>query len=62
MQAPAPGARFRFVQFEFAFPLGPPDGRYLTRADPDAEPDHILVLHTAGATPRPLLRRRRARP
>ena len=62
MQAPAPGARFRFVQFEFAFPLGPPDGRYLTRAEPDADPDHILVLHTAGATPRPLLRRRRARP
>jgi hypothetical protein len=56
-----PGARFPFVQFEFAFPLGPADGRYLTRAAPDAEPERILVLRTTGAPPRPLLGRRRAR-
>lgn len=61
MQAPPPGARFRFVQFEFAFPLGPADGRYLTRADPDADPERIIVLRTTGAPPRPLLGRRRPR-
>jgi hypothetical protein len=61
LEAPPPGARFRFVQFEFAFPLGPADGRYMTRADPDAEPEHILVLRTSGATPRPLIGRRRPR-
>ena len=61
MQAPPPGARFRFVQFEFAFPLGPADGRYLTRSEPDAEPERIIVLRTTGATPRPLLGRRKPR-
>lgn len=61
MQAPAPGARFRLVQFEFAFPLGPADGRYLTRAGPDAEPERIVVLRTTGAAPRPLIGRRRPR-
>ena len=59
--APPPGARFRFVQFEFAFPLGPADGRYLTRAELDAEPGHILVLQTTGAAPRPLIGKRRVR-
>jgi hypothetical protein len=61
VQAPAPGARFRFVQFEFAFPLGPPDGRYLTRSAPDAEPERIVVLRTTGAPPRPLLGRAKAK-
>ena len=61
MQAPPPGARFRFVQFDFAFPLGPSDGRYMTRADPDAHPGRILVLRTIGAPSRPLMGRRRAR-
>jgi hypothetical protein len=61
VQAPPPGARFRFVQFEFAFPLGPADGRYLTRAEPDADPERIIVLRTTGATPRPLLGRRKPR-
>jgi hypothetical protein len=61
VDAPPPGARFRFVQFEFAFPLGPADGRYLTRADPDAEPERILVLKTLGAAPRPLIGKRRPR-
>jgi hypothetical protein len=61
VEAPAPGARFRLVQFEFAFPLGPPDGRYLTRSGPDADPEGIIVLRSAGAAPRPLVGRRRAR-
>ena len=61
MQAPAPGARFRLVQFEFAFPLGPPDGRYLTRPAPDADPDRVIVLRSTGAAPRPLIGRRRPR-
>jgi hypothetical protein len=61
VQAPPPGARFRFVQFEFAFPLGPADGRYLTRADPEADPERIIVLRTTGAAPRPLMGRRRPR-
>jgi hypothetical protein len=61
VQAPPPGARFRLVQFEFAFPLGPADGRYLTRADPDADPERIIVLRTTGAPPRPLIGRRRPR-
>lgn len=61
MAGAGPGARFAFVQFEFAFPLGPVDGRYLTRSEPDAEPERILVLRTTGAPQRPLLGRRRAR-
>jgi hypothetical protein len=61
LAGPPPGARFRFVQFEFAFPLGPADGRYLTRAAPDAEPERILVLQTTGAVPRPLVGKRRVR-
>jgi hypothetical protein len=59
--APPPGARFRFVQFEFAFLLGPADGRYLTRAEAGAEPERVLVLQTTGTVPRPLIGRRRAR-
>lgn len=61
MQAPARGARFRLVQFEFAFPLGPPDGRYLTRSAPDADPERIVVLRTTGAAQRPLIGKRRPR-
>lgn len=61
MEAPPPGARFRFVQFEFAFALGPADGRYMTRPGPDGDPERVLVLRTTGTTPRPLLGRRRPR-
>jgi hypothetical protein len=52
---------FRFVQLEFPWALGPPDGRYLLRRDgdpPDAQPAHVLVLVTLGAPER---RRRFAR-
>jgi hypothetical protein len=57
----APEAPFAFVQFEFAFPLGPADGRYLRRAAPGAEPELIVALRTLGAPQRRLLRRRRPR-
>ena len=36
---------FVFVQFEFAWELGPPDGRYLLR-DAGGEPEHVVVLGT----------------
>jgi hypothetical protein len=35
---------FVFVQFEFPWPLGPEDGRYLLRAAPGAEPERVVVL------------------
>lgn len=55
-------ASFAFVQFEFAFPLGPEDGRYLRRAAPGADPELVVGLRTLGAPQRRLLRRRRPRP
>ena len=51
---------FRFVQFEFAFPIGPADGRYLRRLDAGGDPERVLVVRTIGAPPRPPRRRRRA--
>lgn len=63
---------FRFVQFEFPWALGPPDGRYVVR-DPGAgeaggragdaagPPSHVLVLATLGAPERRRLRDRRPR-
>ncbi len=56
-----PDARFRFVQLEFGFLLGPADGRYLERAAPETEPTRIVVLRTLGAAPRRLLKGRRPR-
>ena len=50
--------RFPFVQFEFAFPLGPADGRYVTRAEAGGEPERVVVLTTVGAPRRTRLRRR----
>jgi hypothetical protein len=35
---------FLFVQFEFPWELGPPDGRYLLRARDTEEPEHVVVL------------------
>lgn len=54
---------FRFVQVEFPWPLGPPDGRYLLRApaDPEGAPTHVLVFATLGAPERRRLTRGRAR-
>jgi hypothetical protein len=60
---------FRFVQVEYPWPLGPPDGRYLLRRTGDldrSEPTHVVVLATLGAQRRRALARlrsrRRARP
>ncbi|MGA2011028.1 MAG: hypothetical protein ABSH51_10940 [Solirubrobacteraceae bacterium] len=55
---------FRFVQVELPWRLGPPDGRYLLRAegDPEGPPAHVLVIATLGAPQRRrLIDRRRAR-
>ncbi|WP_445149139.1 hypothetical protein [Baekduia sp. Peel2402] len=51
MDAPAPGSRFRFVQLELPWALGPADGRYVLRGHA-GEPEHVLVLETIGAPPR----------
>lgn len=40
---------FIFVQMEFPWILGPPDGRYLLRAQQDGEPEHVVVLNTLAA-------------
>jgi hypothetical protein len=40
---------FVFIQLEFAWALGPPDGRYLLRDGPDADPERVVVLTTLGA-------------
>ncbi len=53
MSASAP--LFRFVQVEYPWALGPPDGRYLLRAPgapSDAAPAHVLVIATLGAPER----------
>jgi hypothetical protein len=51
LDAPAPGSRFRFVQLELPWALGPADGRYVLRGHA-GEPEHVLVLETVGTTPR----------
>jgi hypothetical protein len=43
-----PEQLFVFIQFEFPWELGPPDGRYLMRDAPDAEPERVIVLGTLG--------------
>ena len=40
---------FLFLQLEFPWELGPPDGRYLLRAQEGAEPERVVVLGTLGA-------------
>ncbi len=40
---------FLFVQMEFPWELGPPDGRYLLRAHATGEPERVVVLNTVGA-------------
>lgn len=55
--------RFRFVQLEYPWPLGPDPGRYSIREHLGEGVRHILVLHTLGAPERrTLVRRRRRRP
>ena len=69
-----PERLFLFIQLEFPWELGPPDGRYLLRArgalSPDqlagadaageAEPERVIVLGTLGAKRRAELGLRRA--
>jgi hypothetical protein len=52
---------FRFVQVEVPWAFGPPDGRYLVRAEGDGEapPSHVLVFATLGAMQRGRLASRR---
>jgi hypothetical protein len=40
---------FLFLQMEFPWELGPPDGRYLLRAREGAQPERVVVLGTLGA-------------
>ena len=56
---PAP---FGFVQLEFGFLLGPPDGSYMVRSAPETPLEAVLVLTTLGAPERRRLRGRRGRP
>jgi hypothetical protein len=44
-----PERLFIFIQLEFPWALGPPDGRYLLRAGADGEPEHVVVLGTLAA-------------
>ncbi len=44
-----PDRFFLFVQFEFPWQLGPPDGRYLMRAKEGDDPERVVVLGTLGA-------------
>jgi len=52
---------FAFSQIEVPWPLGPPDGRYLVRAEgahPQAPPSHVLLFATLGAARRGRMTRR----
>jgi hypothetical protein len=62
LAAKPPTAPFGFVQLEFGFLLGPPDGSYMVRSGPEGPLDAVLVLGTLGALERRRLRGRRARP
>lgn len=47
---------FVFIQLEFPWELGPPDGRYLVRESPEAEPERVLVIGTlAPGASRPVI-------
>jgi len=48
---------FLFVQCEFPWALGPPDGRYLLRSETDGEPERVVVLGTVSARRAVLARR-----
>ncbi|MCW3016671.1 MAG: hypothetical protein JWO02_3763 [Solirubrobacterales bacterium] len=53
---------FAFVQLEFPWALGPPDGRYVIRGHA-GQPSHVLVIGTLGAVERrKLLSRRGPKP
>ena len=56
-----PEQLFLFIQMEFPWALGPPDGRYLLRELVSAEPEHVVVLNTLGTHRSPSGRRPSAR-
>ena len=56
-----PAPAFGFVQLEFGFRLGPEDGRFLLRPEPEAELEGVLVLTTLGAPQRRFLSGRKGR-
>jgi hypothetical protein len=47
---------FLFLQMEFPWELGPPDGRYLLRVGEGSEPERVVVLGTLSAQRRPASR------
>src|SRR2546430_15585778 len=47
-----PERLFIFIQMEFPWALGPPDGRYLLRTGADGEAEHVVVLGTLAPAPR----------
>jgi hypothetical protein len=52
-----PERLFIFIQMEFPWELGPPDGRYLIRDEAGGEPERVVVLNTIGGTqPQPGVR------
>ncbi len=51
---------FIFVQMEFPWILGPPDGRYLLRGEDDGEPERVVVIDTLAAGRLASARERRA--
>jgi hypothetical protein len=55
---------YRFVQFEYPWPLGPADGRYLIRDHAGEEPHHVVVIagRQGTATRRPRRWGREAEP
>lgn len=52
MTATAGPRLYRFAQWEFPWPLGPEDGRYLIRDHAGEDPHHVLVLSTTAPAPR----------
>jgi hypothetical protein len=44
-----PQQLFVFIQLEFPWALGPPDGRYLIRDSADGEPERVVVLSALAA-------------
>lgn len=49
---------FTFVQMEFPWEIGPPDGRYVLRGHA-GQPSHVLVITTLGAVERRRIRSKR---
>jgi hypothetical protein len=54
--AEGPPRLFLFIQLELPWELGPPDGRYLLRAEAGGEPERVVVLSTLTADGVPLNR------